>query len=75
MAKNEFEPRRAEGGMREVSYTSLEGKQVTLRAGDDGVFQPKDELGKLALDSLDLPVARSAMAESKAAEKPDKGGE
>lgn len=69
----DFEPRRARPG--EVfTYTDADsGRQIDMRADDDGVVEPKDAAGAAVLDAYGLSVARKALAEKKAAE-PQKDG-
>jgi hypothetical protein len=45
------------------------GIERTIKADADGVVHPKTAADKAILDGFSLPVARSAIAESKAAEK------
>lgn len=63
--KQEFEPRRADPGQM-FGWTDAEGKQVTLKADDDGVIQPKDAMGEANLIAAGLPVARKAKRRPKA---------
>lgn len=64
-----FQLRRAQPGQI-FTYTSAEGKQVNLRADDDGVVEPSNVQEVALLDSFDLPVARKA----EAAKAEPKGG-
>jgi hypothetical protein len=63
----QFEPRRAQPGQ-VFNYTDLDGKQVTLRADDEGVIQPKNSHAAATLEMAGLPVARKVVAEQKTAE-------
>lgn len=68
-----------EEGKVTARYAIREGVQKTFRAGDDGVVWPKNAEEDRALSTFDLPVARTAQREAKAAEAPkaaeaEKGG-
>ncbi len=67
----DYEPRRAAKGA-VIAYTTADGSTRELRADDDGIVKPTDAAGQVALDALDLPVARKALAETKADETPPK---
>jgi hypothetical protein len=63
----DFDLRRAEPGQT-FGYTAQDGSQRELKADDEGVVEPKTAEDVAILDTFDLPVARKAMAELKAAE-------
>lgn len=67
-AKDEFEPRRATPGA-VYGYTDRSGKQIEMRADDEGIVRPDSADEVAVLDGYDLPVARKALAAEKAAKK------
>lgn len=73
MAKEQFEPRRASEAGQVYTFNDADG-EVTLRADDEGVIHPKSEAHVRAADAFDLPVARKAMAEEKAAKAEKENG-
>lgn len=66
----DFEPRRAKPGDR-FTVTGSDGRQLDFKADEDGVVHPSNHEEAGLLDSMDLPVARKALAESQAAEAAD----
>jgi len=60
----------ADGKVETTRYAVREGVQRTLKTDDDGVVHPKTQADALLLDRYDLPVARKAIAESKAKAEP-----
>lgn len=62
-----FDPRRAKPGQA-FGFTGRDGQQHELVADADGVVTPTTAEEVAILDSFDLPVARKAIAEVKAAE-------
>ncbi len=67
----DYEPRRGTRGA-VVAYSTADGSTREIRADDDGVVRATDDAGHVALSALDLPVARKALAETKADEAPAK---
>ncbi len=60
---NEFDPRRAEPGTT-FTFVDVDGKEHNFSSDDDGVVRPKNAAEQTHADSLGLPVARSAKAET-----------
>lgn len=67
-AKQQFDPRRAKPGQA-LSTVDAQGKEITVRADDEGVLRPSSEVEKRLADRFGLPVARSV----KQAEKDSAG--
>lgn len=64
----DLNPRRTEPNA-EFTYTTADGSPRNLSADADGVVWPRDGWDDEYLNSLDLPVARKAITEARAAER------
>lgn len=79
--QEQFDPRRAKAGQRFTGQMLVPDpeapadhpsprmvqREVTIRADDEGVVRPRNAGEAALLDRFDLPVARKAIAEDKAA--------
>lgn len=62
MTELEFDPRRGQKNAT-YTYTTADGRTRELTADEDGVIWPKTAEDEAMLNTLDLPVARKAVAE------------